>query len=191
MPSSDRSAHLDLSRALDWSEIYRRLADDHTDSLAWVGLETWISLWAKKALAQLGPPAVEDAIADTCASVVLGFDKARGPGTFAGFAYGHFLNVRQRLLRQRLAPVVPLDTVEVAESAAEGPAPDELALLQQCLAELAERERRAVELRYFEDAPTEQIARALGVTLGNARRIVFNGLAHLRACARRAWPRGR
>lgn len=191
LPSQERPAGIDTRQALDWSEIYYRLADDPSDSLAWIGLSTWVSLWARKALGGWGAAAIEDAVADTCASIVHGFAKARGAETFSGFAYGQFLNVRQRLVRRRLVSVQPLDAIDVPDDVPDRPAPDEIALLRKCLAELAQRERRAVELRYFEDAPADQIAATLGVTVVNARRIVFNGLAHLRACAQRTWPHGR
>jgi RNA polymerase sigma factor (sigma-70 family) len=57
-----------------------------------------------------------------------------------------------------------------------------LALLSQCLGTLPQRERRAVELRFFQQASLAEMATALGVPEGNARRIVLNGLALLRRC---------
>jgi RNA polymerase sigma factor (sigma-70 family) len=186
----------DAARGLDWAEIYDRLAADRGDELAWVGMASWVGLWARHGrwrIADLGDEAVEDAVAETCAMAVARFEKARGAETFVGFVYGHFLNVRQRLLRDEKAPVVLIDfkVPDLPDELVEPPAPDELALLHACLDGLAPRERRAVELRYYQDAPAARIAAALGVTVGNARRIVFNGLARLRACFERAWPGGR
>jgi RNA polymerase sigma factor (sigma-70 family) len=59
-------------------------------------------------------------------------------------------------------------------------------VLGNCLERLPERDRRAVELRYFQDARTEHIARELQVSPVNARRIVFNGVNRLRKCAQAA-----
>ena len=60
------------------------------------------------------------------------------------------------------------------------------AVLDACLERLPERDRRAVELRYFAKARAEQIAQELRVSEGNARRIVFNGVNRLRKCAQAA-----
>jgi RNA polymerase sigma factor (sigma-70 family) len=62
----------------------------------------------------------------------------------------------------------------------------DLEWLRRALHALPERERRAVALRYLEELSSSQIAVALGVSEVNARRVVFNGLAHLRQ-RRRAW----
>lgn len=191
MPNIERSADLDVGRVLDWSEIYGRLLADPSDGQGWIGLQTWVGLWSTRALGRFGPQAIEDVVAETCVSVVTALDKARGAETFAGFVQGHFLNVRQRLLRQQAIPVVGLEGIDRAGKSMDAPEPDELALLRRCLEELPDRERRAVSLRYFGQAPAQDIAGDLGVSVGNARRIVFNGLARLRECARRAWPGGR
>jgi RNA polymerase sigma factor (sigma-70 family) len=178
-------------RILDWGQIYRRLEADRGDSLGWLGLESWVGLWARRKLPEMAPEELEDLVADTCASVVVGFAQARGAETFFGFAYGHFLNVRGRLLRRHRRVGLPLEGVEIAELPEEGPAPDELTLLRRCLETLPPRERRAIELRYFENAHAAEIGRLLGVTPVNARRLVFNALARLRACVRQTWPEGR
>jgi RNA polymerase sigma factor (sigma-70 family) len=176
--------------ARDWAWIYAELWRDPNAAIAWAALEEAVGRWARRDLADHGAAVVADAVADVCATVVVHLARARGAETFGGFVYGHFLNARKRALRQARA-VAPLDEGLPAPEAADGPTADELALLRRCLEELPARERRAVELRYFEDAPASRIAAALGVTDGNARRVVFNGLARLRACAARAWPAGR
>jgi RNA polymerase sigma factor (sigma-70 family) len=87
--------------------------------------------------------------------------------------------------------VIPLSGVDYADQSLNLPDPDEMALLGRCLLELPVRERDAVELRYLAGASTAEIAEALGVTDVNARRIVFNGLRHLRRAMREIWPTGR
>jgi DNA-directed RNA polymerase specialized sigma24 family protein len=56
-------------------------------------------------------------------------------------------------------------------------------VVDDCLRQLPERNRRAIELRYYANAGTEHIARDLGVTAVNARQIVYIGLTRLRRCA--------
>lgn len=171
---------------MDWQEIYRRLEAETNDYEAWMVLERHVAGWARAVFRSRGVHVVQDAVADTCAAVALNLQEARGPDTFAGFVYGHFLTVRRRLLRG--APTwVPLDGIDLAApDQEEAPDTDEVRRLQRALAELPLRERRAVVLRYFDDCPSARIAAELGVTDGNARRILFNGLRRLRTrlCSR-------
>jgi RNA polymerase sigma factor (sigma-70 family) len=159
--------------------------------VGYAALEDQVRRWARRALADQGWHAIEDAVADSCAAIVVGIAQARAAETFAGFAYGHFLNVRQRLWRRAREPVTTFDEFEAKAPEAPGPAPDELDLLRECLDGLPARERQSVQLRYYEDAGSSEIAARLGVSEQNARRIVANGIARLRDCARRRWPAGR
>ena len=99
----------------------------------------------------------------------------------AGFAYGHFLNARRRLLRGMAVVNVSIEGIDLA-----APYDDDdldhvsLAHLRDAVAGLPPRERAAVTLRYFEDLPSARIAAELGVSNMNARRIVCNGLRRLR-----------
>lgn len=167
---------------MEWPEIYKRLKRDPDDTQAWDALEQHVRAWARPQLWDLGWHVVEDAVADTCSTVVLCIARARAAETFSNFTYGHYLNVRRRVLsahRWRHAPLDGFDPPAPPEAAE----PDErVAMLRACLDGLPPRDRQAVQLRYFEDHSSEQIAAALGVTAGNARRIVFNGLARLRRC---------
>lgn len=172
---------------MDWPEIYRRLMSDRNDFLAWEALEHRVRGWARGALWQRGWHIVEEAVADTCAEVAIRCENARGPDTFSGFAYGQFLNVRQRLLQRLREPVLPLGESSPALAFEEGPSAEERDVLRNCLGTLPLRARRAVALRYFEDASDEVMAGALGVTKGNARQIVFTAMAALRRCVRERW----
>lgn len=176
---------------MDWPEIYRRLQRDRNDPLAWDGLEQRVRPWARSALWSRGWHLVDDAVADTCSTVAVSLEKARGAETFAGFVLGHFFNVRNKILASPQSTDLGDDHDELPAPPIDEPTSDERALLQHCLEQLPLRERRAVELRYFEEAAAARIAALLDVTEGNARRIVFNGLAHLRQCVERHWPKGR
>jgi RNA polymerase sigma factor (sigma-70 family) len=173
--------------AMEWGEIYARLMRDREDACAWAALEGHVRNWARAALGRRGWRAMEEAVVDTCSAVALSLGRAHGADTFKGFAYGHFLNVRRRALQANLAPTVALEGLDVpmALAEAEGPTAEELARLRRALAELPPRERRAVTLRYLEEASAAQIGAELRVTEGNARRIVFNGLARLRRSLQR------
>src|SRR6266849_8629083 len=166
--------------------MYERLRRDSTDLLAYTALEQRVRVAARRDLQARGWHAAEDAIADTCAEVLLSLPKARGAETFAGFVYGHYLNARRRVLADihRTAATFPIDEKVENTLVSPEPLPDtagaDLATLRSCLGLLPPRERRAVELRYLEGASALGISTELGVNEGNARRIVFNGLARLR-----------
>jgi RNA polymerase sigma factor (sigma-70 family) len=169
---------------VEWTEIYLRLQRDRNDAAAWQAMQGYVRTWAQKALWDRGSHTVDDAVADTCSTAMVSFEKAHGANTFSGFVYGHFLNVRTRALRGQI--VFSIDDVDPPAPIEQEPDSDAIEMLERCLGELAHRERNAVLLRYFEDASAERIATELQVSEGNARRIVFNGLAHLRQCAARS-----
>jgi RNA polymerase sigma factor (sigma-70 family) len=170
---------------VNWPDIYARLKHDSEDARAWDALESNVRGWARPELWQHGWHVVDDVVADTCSTVVLSLGRARGGETFSKFAYGHFLNVRRRVLSAR-RPQFSLDGVDPPAPTEGADGDERLGVLRACLETLPSRERQALELRYFEECSSKQIAVALGVTIGNARRIVFNGLAHLRQCVGRS-----
>jgi RNA polymerase sigma factor (sigma-70 family) len=168
---------------LTWEQIYARLERDRNDTRTWQALEHRVHAWAARTLWHCGWDAVQDLVADTCSTVALDFDHARGPSTFAGFVLGVGLNARRCLLRARQAPVMSLDDLELdppQPEPDEAPDEDQLARLRDAVELLPIREQRAVELRYLEDLPMAAIGQALGVSEGNARRILFNARRHLR-----------
>src|SRR5438067_1154342 len=155
---------------MDWECMYRRLMCDNEDALAWCALQRRVENWARAVFRGRAHNVVEDVVAETCASVALAIRGARGPETFAGFVYGHFLNVRRRALRADSLRQCSqsLDGVDVpAASAAEEPDPESIALLRRAIAYLPERERRAVTLRYFDEVSSDRIGAELGVSSGN------------------------
>lgn len=172
---------------VDWATICTRLRFDANDQAAWDALEARVRAWALGRLRGLSSEIVEDAVADMCASVVMDLAAARGPDTFKGFVLGKCLNVAKGAYRLAEQERVSLDrAVELADVPSEAADDPRFAVLDHCLERLPERDRRAVELRYFAKARAEQIARELRVSEGNARRIVFNGVNRLRKCAQAA-----
>jgi RNA polymerase sigma factor (sigma-70 family) len=167
---------------MDWEQIYLRFASDTNDAQAWAALERRVRVWARAVFWQDSPNAIDDVVADTCAAVALGISRARGAETFAGFAYGHFLNARKRMLRSHPPGWVPLGAMDVAAPLEEDELdPDTVTQLHHALAALPQRECAAVTLRYFDELPSTRIAVELGVTDVNARRILCNGMRRLRA----------
>lgn len=187
-PRGGAEARTSAAVALDWTAIYARLKRDPNDAAAFAALAGQVRRWAERQIRSVSPLLEahrEDVVADTCAAALIGIDAAYGCETFPGFVYGHYLNARRRALQHLQRPVVPLGAYDPPAPANRGLSSDELALLERCLGELPRRERCAVELRYFDGASAREIGSVLSVTEGNARRLVFNGLARLR----RTWPR--
>lgn len=182
-------AEVQASPILEWPEIYGRLRRDRGDAAAFAALEGHLLALARADIRRNGRYLAEDVAADTCAAVILSLDRARGPGTFKGYAIGIYLNTRRSYLRPPLS--ASLDGLEVAEDGERGPEHDELILLERCLSTLPPRDRSAVEMRYYEDAPYRAIAHALEITENNARQVVHAARLRLAANARRLWPAGR
>ncbi|MBI3973660.1 MAG: sigma-70 family RNA polymerase sigma factor [Chloroflexi bacterium] len=171
-------------RTLDWAGMYEALMRNRDDPTAWFSLEQRVRTWAREALATRGTHVIEDAVADTCAEVLVSLERAYGAETFDGFCYGKFLNVRRKYWQDGKR-VQPLGDDDMAAPEDDGPDPVELALLRQCLEWLKvahPKERCAVDLRFFSDRSATAIGEVIGVHAGYARQIVSRGVAHLRKC---------
>ncbi|MFJ2193608.1 SigE family RNA polymerase sigma factor [Kitasatospora sp. NPDC087861] len=84
---------------------------------------------------------------------------------------------RRRRVRQLLMPVLP----DRAHAAGGGHRDvEERSVLLQALAELPQRQRAVVVLRYWEDMSEYQVAEVLGCSLGNVKSQASRGLAKLR-----------
>jgi RNA polymerase sigma factor (sigma-70 family) len=172
---------------VEWSAICTRLRADPNDQMAWDALSAYVRALARARLLARGEDIVEDVVADTCAAVVLDLDAAHGPATFRGFVIGKLLNAMKAAIRLAADRRASLDLAADLPSVTTSDAFDaRLLVLDRCLEGLPERDRRAVELRYFQQARAEHIARELQVSAVNARRIVFNGVNRLRRCAQAA-----
>src|SRR5262249_26163638 len=95
-----------------WDTIYQRLTRDRNDHEAWDMLQAGCRAWARADRWNRGWTAVDDAVAESCADVVLAIDKARGADTFAGFARGVYLNVRRRVIAAARVPVTTLEGID-------------------------------------------------------------------------------
>jgi RNA polymerase sigma factor (sigma-70 family) len=181
------------NQSVEWPDIYARLRRDREDAPAWEALERGVRGWARPDLWDHGWHVVGDVVADTCSAVVVTLEAAHGGETFVGFVRGHYLNARRRAFRDRRRPEVPLAPdgdlpVPAPES---WPAEEQLRALKRCLSTLSPREQVAVRLRHFEGRTSAEMATVLGVTEGNARRILCLGVARLRRCLQDTAPAGR
>jgi RNA polymerase sigma factor (sigma-70 family) len=171
--------------AIDWPLLYERIRADPNDAVAWQRLGDGVRRWIGRGGPHDTP--VDDVVAEVLAAVFESLDQAHGAATFKGFVLGKYLSARQRLLRAQAAQALSMSLpaeidVEVAEPQSTPEDVDLRARLQACLDRLPVRERRAVELRYFEDATAARLGSELGVSEVNARQIVFRAMRRLRRC---------
>jgi len=109
--------------------------------------------------------------------------KLREPDRLASFIFGicrmTVLDLRRgQVRRDRL-----LDTYGDALIPPEPSSPDlDHARLAFCLERLAERERTILLMTFYEDLPTAELARELGLSQANVRVIRHRGLERLRTC---------
>jgi DNA-directed RNA polymerase specialized sigma24 family protein len=173
--------------ALDWSEIYERLArrPERPDPLAWEALEQRVRAWARD----------DEVAAVTCAEVWRTFNLARGGAAFEGFVQGRFVEAA----RPREAPplggaIHRVPTGAVRESpdvsdagAAMGDARVER--LRACLEELPgrnPRHHRALTLLYADRATVQEAADVLAVDTWTIRTLVARARLVLAQCLERA-----
>src|SRR5215471_11038283 len=164
---------------MEWEQIHQSLVLDREDCTAWMELNRRVRIW----LVSDGFRGhdLDDAVAEVLAAVVMTFDRARGAESFRGFVLGHRFNVRRRARSTSRAALVDLDSAaEACIEAPERPDPADLERLGEALYSLPVREYHAINLHYFENLRSEQVARELGVTAVNARQIVWQALRRLR-----------
>lgn len=102
---------------------------------------------------------------------------AEDPGAYARrvLVNTHTSSWRRRRVREHLTSCLP----DVPDLSAPAAGLDELALMS-ALDQLGRRQRAVVLLRYLEDWPDEDIARALGCTTGTVRSQALRALTTLR-----------
>jgi RNA polymerase sigma-70 factor (sigma-E family) len=103
-------------------------------------------------------------------------------------AYVRQVLYRQQVSRWRLKwrrrEVSVAEPPEVTGDTGDGAAAAELRLVMRgALARLTARQRTVLVLRYFEDLPEAEVARALGCSVGTVRSTTHRSLARLRALA--------
>lgn len=112
-----------------------------------------------------------------------------GPAATAGYlrkcARHLYLNLLKRERRQ-----LPFGSEEEAEAAWQAATPgddsdERLELLASCLEKLEGRARRAIDLRYRDEAAEAEVAQALGCTAEAAKALLKRVRAQLRECVER------
>ena len=109
----------------------------------------------------------------------------RGESKLQTWSMGIVINVAREMRRARQSGERSLDPIAVGQRATG--APDEEArrveesdLLRRTLAELPERQREAVVLRYFEELSVEETAAAMNCAPGTVKATVFQAMRALR-----------
>ena len=91
--------------------------------------------------------------------------------------FSTFLTARRRLWRSEIPfSDVPDQPVE-GDAAAEA---DLRAIIRASLAELSQKQRAVMVLRYFDDLPEAEIARVMGISVGSVKTHASRALARLR-----------
>ena len=122
------------------------------------------------------PNEAEDLVQETLLAFVRGADRFEGRASLYSWLYRVLVNRHVDLLRAR-------DRDRRIPRAPAAPAPDahELAHVRATLARLPEREHHVLVMRFFEELPYDEVARALDVSVGTAHALAFSGLQRLRA----------
>jgi RNA polymerase sigma-70 factor (ECF subfamily) len=163
----------------------RELADEHYDRLF------------RAARFMCGDlSAAEDLVQETFAAAAASIGRFQGRSSPYTWLYGIMLNKFRRWLRQKGRSPLSLqalgadDEAQPAEQAlpADGPLPEESAqrheaaeLVHEAVAQLSPDHRTALELRFVEDLPYEEIARILDCPIGTAKSRVHYALRKIGA----------
>jgi RNA polymerase sigma-70 factor (sigma-E family) len=127
------------------------------------------------------PQRAEDAVADALAKVWVQFRRGRvdavGPYLRRAVVNQVTSSFRRRAVERRWLERRSGD--DRGERELDAQAADE-ELFRAALAQLPERQRAAVVLRYWEDASEREIAEALGCTAGTVKRHLHRGVGRLR-----------
>lgn len=109
----------------------------------------------------------------------------RDPDQIASFVLGTSRTMAIAVRRKDMRHERLRDRFLVAPTAYAAPdagAMLDLDRLEQCLAQLADRERSVVWLTFYAESPASSVAADIGVSEGNVRVIRHRALARLRAC---------
>ena len=126
----------------------------------------------------------EDVVQDAFTSVFRNWPAIRDPQAAVGYLRRSVVNAARSALRRRLTARKHLtdqaeDSVEGADSASLLSAEHDL--VRQALAQLPDRQREVVTLRYLAELSDSEIAAATGMSPGGVRSASSRGLAALRA----------
>jgi RNA polymerase sigma-70 factor, ECF subfamily len=174
--------------AIDDSDLAQRIAAPRGDAGAEAELcrrfAPRIRLYGLRHLRSA--PAASDLVQDVLLMTLqkLRAGSLRDSGKLASFILG---SCRQMVIdgrrggqrRERLLETFPTHFAEVAEDTDESP---DIGRLEQCLAQLAERERSVLLMTFYDERPAEEVGAALGISAGNVRVIRHRGIEKLRLC---------
>lgn len=131
----------------------------------------------------------DDLTQETFLSVLRGNFAYQGEAETAAFLYRVAKNLFLSSMRRRkLALMVPnFDDVDVHWQAFEENLPSDrrVELLKTCVGELEDRPRKALALRYTQDAPREVMARELGISEAGVKTLLERLRQRLKECVQR------
>lgn len=151
--------------------------------------------WYRVCLGLLGgdPDRAREAAQETAVRFLRDLHRFRGESQLRTWSIGIAINVAREMRRARAGEVALPDGEVLAGSAPAGrgpaapPPPDAAAeaserrdLLRSTLADLPERQREAVVLRFFEELSVEETAAAMGCAAGTVKATVHQALKALR-----------
>ena len=170
------------------------MLDDKTIQAARVGrrdaqavvLQEMQDVWFRFALGLLGREAdAHDATQETALRVLKAIGTFDGRSTFKTWSIGIALNVVRETRRKR-GPTIAGDEIEpLTKPSTDSPIQsasraEDVARLRLLLADLPERQREAVMLRYFEDCSLEETAAHMGIAIGTVKACVHQALNALK-----------
>lgn len=148
-----------------------------------------VGVWRYLRVLGCSPTEADDLTQDTFLAVLQRPFKDLGPAATAAYlrkaARNLFLTSKRR--NARWATLAELDELEAAWSrwAADDGGHQLLAALEHCLTTLAERARKALEMRFREGRSRSEIAAGVGLSEDGAKNLLQRSKHHLRECIER------
>ncbi|TMR90743.1 SigE family RNA polymerase sigma factor [Nonomuraea basaltis] len=125
------------------------------------------------------PLDAEDLLQNALTKTYLAWDRIEDRRALDGYVRRAMVNINISQWRRRKLEEYPSDQLPevMTEQVACGDVHEQL---ERALAELPERMRAAIVLRYYEDMTEPEIARTLGISVGTVKSTVSRGMAKLR-----------
>lgn len=125
----------------------------------------------------------EDLVQTALEKVVRHWDSIRASVAVESYVRQTMYREQVSLWRRRRLRETPLAAVPEPRRAGGGPAEDDVEVrlvMRDALMELGRRQRTVVVLRYFEDLTEQQVADALGISVGTVKSQAHKALGRLR-----------
>ncbi|MFN2589822.1 MAG: SigE family RNA polymerase sigma factor [Actinomycetota bacterium] len=123
----------------------------------------------------------EDLVQEAFARLVGRFLDLRAPEAFEAYLRKTVVNLARSHFRRKRVERAYVDRVRAEpEHSAAQPDVDEREALQKALAQLSERQRAAIVLRFYSDLSEAQTAKVLGCRVGTVKSLVSRGMSKLR-----------